>query len=347
MDGNVSKNNSATKLQNIAFLKTIMMAVIVLYHSMLFFGGGWFTAVEPVYEANYLYQIARWMNTFHIQAFTMASGFLFYYLKTRRAETGHLAAIKKRAKRLLLPYICTSVLWVIPIAIYFFKYSAWDVFYKYGLMASPSQLWYLVMLFGVFIFFELFSKKIKMSRMSFAATFVLTTVCSAVLSKFDVNVFQLAKIAQYILYFYLGGYIYTNKDKITWKQAIIMAIGGISLYVFVTFSGLFDSGLFKAMAAFINPLISILEVGAIYYACTWFMKRRKSIKNKLYKLYEENSFGIYLFHQQIIYFTIIMLNGVVHPLLQVVLSFLISSAVSIAITMLLKKTKVTRLMFGV
>ena len=67
-------NSRTGKLNNIAFIKTIMMIMVVLCHSFVFFGGMWFTPVKPAQDADYLYQIAKWTNTFHIQTFAMASG---------------------------------------------------------------------------------------------------------------------------------------------------------------------------------------------------------------------------------------------------------------------------------
>ena len=98
------------QLDDIAFIKTTMMVIVVLYHCFLFFGGNWFTPVEPAQSADYLYWVARWMSTFHIQTFTMASGFLFYYLWKEKGRYNELKKdIKKRAKRLLLPFVFTSV----------------------------------------------------------------------------------------------------------------------------------------------------------------------------------------------------------------------------------------------
>ncbi len=78
-------------------MKTIMMVVIVLYHSMLFFGGKWFEYVNQTYNADYLYNIAIWPNTFHIQVFTMVSGFSFYYLKNEKNKYNNPRKdIKKR-----------------------------------------------------------------------------------------------------------------------------------------------------------------------------------------------------------------------------------------------------------
>ena len=336
------------KLEDISFIKTIMMVVIVLYHSMLFFGGTWFTAVEPARRADFLYYFAMWMNTFHIQTFAMASGFLFYYLKIRKGRYNDPRSdIKKRAIRLLVPYFFTCLFWVIPIGIFFYNYSLSEIFSKYVLMTGPSQLWFLIMLFMVFIFFELFSDKFKVSFKNLVIVFLLSTTIGFMLSKYGINYFQIAASIKYILYFYLGGYIYTNKDKITLKQVIIMIAMAIPLYTFVLcFNGM-DNLVVLAGTRFAETLVSVLEVPAIYYLFSKLIEKRRTIVcGRIFHVLEQNSFGIYLFHQQIIYFVIFWLNGVVSPIILVLCSFIIALFVSLAISLVLRKFKVTRFMFG-
>ena len=95
------------------------------------------------------------------------------------------------------------------------------------------------------------------------------------------------------------------------------------------------------------PLVSVLEVSVIYFLCSRLVARCKGImQNRFYRLLEENSFGIYLFHQQIIYFTIIWFNGLVHPIIQAILSFLIAICISLMMSMILKKWRMTKIMFG-
>lgn len=56
--------------------------------------------------------------------------------------------------------------------------------------------------------------------------------------------------------------------------------------------------------------------------------------------------GIYLFHQQIIYLTIIPLNGKVHPLVQVMISFLIAIFSSSILVHILQKSKILEKLYG-
>lgn len=70
-------------------------------------------------------------------------------------------------------------------------------------------------------------------------------------------------------------------------------------------------------------------------------------KSKLWNEFKKKSFGIYLFHQQIIYLTIIPLNGKVPPIVQVMISFLCAVGVASFITAVLKRFKLTRILYGV
>ena len=103
------------RLETIDNVKVLMMLAVVLYHSCMFITGSWFDGAKPVYEAGYLSIFARWLNTFHVQTFAMASGFLFYCLRTEKGKYIHFGKdILKRGKRLLLPYFCVMLTWVIP-----------------------------------------------------------------------------------------------------------------------------------------------------------------------------------------------------------------------------------------
>lgn len=74
------------KLQVNENIKTAMMLAVVFYHVCMFFAGTWFDNASPVYEAGYLTISTKYLNTFHIQTFAMASGFLFYALKIEKSK---------------------------------------------------------------------------------------------------------------------------------------------------------------------------------------------------------------------------------------------------------------------
>ena len=138
-------------------IKVMMMVVVVLYHSCLFFTGNWFDSVKPEFDAKYLVILAQWLNTFHVQTFTMASGFLFFFLRIDKNKYKDFNIdVKKRAVRLLLPYYCVMVTWVIPFFIAYNGFSIKTIIFKYVLGCAPSQLWFLPMLFWLFVLFYRF-----------------------------------------------------------------------------------------------------------------------------------------------------------------------------------------------
>ena len=342
------QKQTSGRLENIAFIKTVMMILVVLYHAMLFFGGTWFTVAKPEGGGEYLYYIAKWIGTFHIQTFAMASGYLFYYLRKEKNRYNNPAKdIKKRAKRLLVPYLFTILLWIMPIGCLFYKFSLKDIIENYVLMLRPDQLWFLIMLFVVFVFFVLIGKKIKLSFRNLVIIYVITTGLGLLLSKFSINYFQIANSVRYILYFYLGGYIYENHKKISLKQVGIMILGIILLYALVLLFRNVNNTFLAVGIRYAEILVSVLEVSVIYYLFSKLIEKRKSLVNsRIYHIFEQNSFGIYLFHQQIIYFVIIWLNGLVYPIVQAILSFVIALFTSLIISLILRRWKVTRFMFG-
>lgn len=142
------------KLETIDNVKVLMMLAVVLYHSCMFFTGNWFDAAEPMFEARYLSIFAQWLNTFHVQTFAMASGFLFYCLRTEKGKyVDFKRDVNKRAGRLLLPYFCAMLTWVVPFYVYYSGFNLSNIVYKYILGCAPSQLWFLPMLFLLFVAF--------------------------------------------------------------------------------------------------------------------------------------------------------------------------------------------------
>lgn len=150
-------------------IKTAMMLAVVLYHSCMFFTGTWFDKAYPVYNADYLVLFAKYLSTFHVQTFVMAAGFLFYVL--RKEKNKYRNNLKndalKRAKRLLLPYVCTIVFWTLPFYIVYSGFDITKIIYKYIFGCAPSQLWFLPMLLWLFIVYYIVFEKRTPSKVGF------------------------------------------------------------------------------------------------------------------------------------------------------------------------------------
>ncbi len=63
---------------NCNFIKTILMLCVILYHSMVFWSGAWFTK-NPIIDSNGLSLISYWLKSFHMYAFALVSGYIFAF----------------------------------------------------------------------------------------------------------------------------------------------------------------------------------------------------------------------------------------------------------------------------
>ncbi len=68
--------------------------------------------------------------------------------------------------------------------------------------------------------------------------------------------------------------------------------------------------------------------------------------SKVFGYLSKNSMPVYLFHQQIIYFVIYYLNGIINPHLHALLNFVVSLSVSLLISCVFMKFRVTRFLIG-
>ena len=77
-----------------------------------------------------------------------------------------------------------------------------------------------------------------------------------------------------------------------------------------------------------------------------YQKSVKKEDNDLNKI-NEYSFGIYLFHQQIIYILTFYMFGRLNVALEIFLTFAISIILAYIIQKILKKNKITKFIFGI
>lgn len=337
------------ELKEVSVLKTAMMISVVLYHSCLFFSGSWVKFTTPVYSATYLTYLIDILKSFHIQTFTFTSGFLFFYLKSIGKYKNTKTDLLNKAKRLILPLITTIIVWIIPFYIYYNGFDFRTILHKFVLLEGPAQLWFLPMLFWIFVIFNIAYDKIKFSIKDLIIIFLLTNLIGGILLKLNLNYCNIAKAIQFSCYFYLGGFIFKNKDKFTKKKMIpIYCVTLALIYIYIYIYKIAGFGGFKYISYIIEPTLSCLEATCLYFIFDYLVNKRNiNTDNRIYKLFSENSFGIYLFHQQIISVTITIFNGVVHPVIQCLLSFVISTSVSLVMTLILKKNKVTKKLFGI
>lgn len=302
---------------------------------------GWFNQ-SPVDTSVVLTYMATWLNSFHIYVFTFISGYLFYHLKYERGKYKDLKLFaNKRWNRIMIPYIFTAGLWCIPFHLYFFKPSATDLVNKYILAFSPSQLWFLVMLFVLSIGFYMVSDFVNYNKFIYMiALFLFIYFGSYIIGRFIPNIFQIITAMRYAIFYLLGFLFRKYKPTFLYKinYGLYLLTNIILLAVFMPIS-ISDSMLFKIITILLQPclnisgilmiVVGINKIGYIF-----------NTENKMFHFLKKNNFTIYLLHQQVIYIVITLFNGIVNPYVLVILNFSIALIVSGMISVFLTKCNI-------
>lgn len=141
-------------------------------------------------------------------------------------------------------------------------------------------------------------------------------------------------------FFLWGGVLQIKKNQWTQEfRKIAIVLGFSSLIVFIIYHvlGLNGSLVAKVLVRFLFPILSIIEITAIWCIAKMFQQYGFWDNNRIVRMIADNSFPIYLFHQQWIYIFTVLLNGRVHWVIQLLLTFLLSIICSLVMTVILKK----------
>lgn len=256
-----------------------------------------------------------------------------------------------KVKRLLIPYFFVMFIWVAPISAYYFNWKLSYLFKKYILCIDPSQLWFLWMLFGVFaIVWPI--RKMLMEKPAAGWVIVVSAYgVGTIMGRMLPNIFCIWTACQYVPFFYIGMRIRCKEEggekriteRVSWYCWIV---ADLIVFISTVLISHQNGTIWTLMSVGMNFLLHI--VGAIT-AFTTLQTLANHIhwqNSKFFKALSSCSMPIYLFHQQIIYFTICWLNGKVNPWVNAGANFFIALVGSFLISALMMRWKVTRLLIG-
>lgn len=334
------------QVEQISFCKTVLMLLVIFYHSCVFWTGNWFP-YPVVYESKFIYNLACWLNSFHIYAFTVISGYLFSYSKyTLNKYKVFSEFMLNKVRRLLIPFLFVSVIWVIPIGQAFFKYDRQTFIKRYVFATSPNQLWFLLMLFWCFLFAWLVSNHIQKWTAFSVGISLLSFALGLVLGHFVPNYFCVLTAFSYFPFFVLGMKLRDWK-WLTLIPAWVYVLVDVIVFLIYQYLQSLDNGLYVIL---LNVVLSFALhlVGALMaWSCLqWLGTLINWKKSKVFTLLSRYSMPMYLFHQQIIYFCIYLFNGRINQYLNVIVNFIIAVLCSMLISYMLMKWKITRFLIG-
>lgn len=137
------KEDVRTYLDEVSFVRPILILLMVLYHSMAMHTGNWEmpegSSAIPAYKA-----IGRLAQAFMLESFVLISGYVWAFQReTKGRKENFWTLCRKKAVRLLVPAIFFGFIYCIAL-----EGKAPTFFY---ILEGPGHLWFLPMLFECFL----------------------------------------------------------------------------------------------------------------------------------------------------------------------------------------------------
>lgn len=321
-------------------VKALAMLVIVLYHACALYGGAWFG--EPATPCSALGLFVQWLSTIHVPLFLLVSGYIWAYLKMETDKYDDARVVlEKKARRLLVPYLFVSVVWAGPV--YCFFYGPASTIEAFVLGDNPSQLWFLLALYWMFALAELvwrirpgLLRKWQTLLASAAAAYVFARAAYAL----PLDLFQVARALDYFPCFLLGVCLRQADTSRFWRITPV-ALLAADVALFAAWFACNASG-GGALGAASKVLLFVLRLVGPLALLAVFGHAERLIGKVRGSLFERHSFGVYLFHQQVDWILLSLINvSGVPPVAIVAALFVVSLTVSLGISVVLKRWKVT------
>ena len=323
------------------------MLLVVAYHCMVFWTGTWFTK-NPIFESKVFLILSLWMNSFHVYGFVLVSGYLFYFLKCEREKYLNFVQLAcNKVKRLIVPFIFVSIFWAIPFARYYLHTEAIEIFKNYVLGISPSQLWFLLMLFFVFVLFYPLTNFFEEHNVEGTLTVLVIYGMGFVGAIVFPNIYQIFTACTYLPLFWLGFKIRQYGSQRMMKiPSVVWIVSDVLLFNLIQYiSGLDGIGI-KILNLGLTFILHIIGAMTAFVVLQKLANKVKWKESTWFTYLSENSMIVYLFHQQIVYVFITLLNGIVTPYLHAAINFVGAMLISLMISTLLMKFKWTRFLIG-
>ena len=286
----IPKDNS--KIESISVMRVMAMFMIILFHSFYFYADvTWILGGTTVWIWD---KVDTYLDIIDLPMFVFISGFLFghlFYFKGKYRDRKRFFIGK--AKRLLLPYFLWGLLQVIFMSSLF----GWQ-----SLITGCGHLWFLLMLFGVFVFIAPLAN-ILLQQKANSWIAILTIFCSLGLfcayHELSTHHFFLCihAILYYLPVFIIGMYV---------ARYQIWNIISKDLALFILFTALISLGIyvvFLASPSFYFDYFSRIVLGLAIVTMTLVILSHITIPyrfNLIINHFDRLSMGIYIIHAIII-----------------------------------------------
>lgn len=320
--------------KQIVNMRFAAITMVILGHSIILYSSEWnlYSTVYKVVSLDYLKKI---IDIIQMPLFFSISGFLFW--KTMRKVT-FFSLVQNKIKRLLIPYVITGFLYMLPIKL-FVGYKGYqdkkfqEIIVDFILGRDVGHLWFLQALFWIFIIAWCIVKCVRILPF--------------------INKYESIALFVFSLFLYLEGYrIPYVYDSI--KAALGNIIWFSMGYMFCEFQNIiekfYSKDQIRYIVIFTCIVCTILYVFGnanvfvqIYCKCSWILNLYNLMPEKesqVVNIISKDSFGIYLFHSPLIYITYTLWANI-NPFLVVSINVVFWGGIALILTEILRKLKLS------
>ena len=316
------------RINEITNLRALAILLVVFGHSIVLYSHLW-TRYTSIYEVDFLDRLKTVINMIQMPLYFSISGFLFMGGKRKSFPE----FLKSRVLRLLVPCVCVSWGWMIPIR-YLVNYNNYrtigirQILHEYLTGTDDGHLWFLPCLFTCMVVSYIYKEIAERVGLSpLIAELIMLVVSFGLLRKAYLlpPVGLIKDPAKQLFYFHYGcliRVIWLQFRSFKWLRPVagIVCAGCILLEWFHPLS---------IYSLFYQALI-VLTIGSLYALVPGEVCRGT-------RVLADYSFGLYLFHSPLIYITFTYLLNA-HPAIVVSINFFVCGTIAFLITWVLKRS---------
>lgn len=253
--------------------------------------------------------------------------------------------VRGKIRRLLVPYVCVCLLWVMPIETAV-AVDAASTAESIAIGVYPRQLWFLLMLFGVFMLFypltDFFAKHDIAGLAAAAVLYVFGTAAN----HFFPNYFQIWSVCRYVLIFWIGFKLRQRDWTLPRRINPLIYIAADIMLLLIVRALPETSLLWDLISSGLYMLLCSLGAVMAFFSLQWLGDRVSWKSSRSVAVLIKYSMPVYLLHQQISYLLNELLGLTLSPYIIVPLNTAFTVLVSLGLSALLLRYRVTRTMLG-
>lgn len=355
MEKQLYKSN---KLEYINVLRILALILVILAHSSAVYTGAWgFKLVNN--KSKTIKYITKCFQTFRMPLFVFISGYLYHFNRVKLGKYKSFPEfVKKKAKRLLIPYLMVGILFMIPVQMIFNIYSDNESFFykvvnEILLANMPGHLWFLLALFNIFMIFYLVEeyvnkKSIIFNKKGIVINFIIL-ICIGFFTRNIPNFYQFQSSLEYFVFFYMG-YVFSEyfediRNYVEKRRYVLFIHSAFFNIHYFLLNSIKNSALwFKGVRFLFRKITSMLGVTFMFMYSLKFCEDTerldKFMNNSIIKLIDNNKFYTYLFHQPVLKIVLVNIGDIdISPFVVVNILFWSTLAISLLLAVVTKKIK--------